>query len=144
MWPNSQEDPNEKTELWRSEDDPHEATGLWLPEDSATPDLPLLAWLVVALPLEQRGMLIELGANSILGRGRDVDIRWDDERLSRQHARFWVGLDPQTNRLAYFITPLEARKPIELNQQMIQSSARLYENDRLLLGDTLFVVKLLE
>lgn len=145
MWQPNDDDPYERTEVWRDdEDDPvEEHTASWQPEQQPS-NAPLLAWLVVVLPPEKRGMMVELGPNIVVGRGGDSDIRWDDERLSRQHARFWLGLDSKTHQPAYFVTPLEARKPIEVNQQPISATVRLNENDRLLLGDTLFVVKLLE
>jgi hypothetical protein len=145
-WQSQEDDDSEKTEIWRSEEDQDgfEQTNQWIPDESNSAPSLLLAWLVVVYPIEKRGMMIELGPNTIIGRGREADIRWEDERLSRRHARFWLGLDQQANKPAYFITPLEARKAVEVNQVAITSSLRLYENDQVLLGDTLFVVKILE
>lgn len=124
-------------------------TEIWLPDDDeiiaslqATSQNGLLMWLVVQAPPQERGIVLAIAPQALMGRSREADLHWDDPALSRRHARFILAQSPEGP--AYFIYPLEARKAIELNGLPIAGPMRLRENDRLLLGNTLFVVKLLE
>lgn len=106
----------------------------------------LLLWLVVREPIERRGTILIIPPEAILGRGRDVDVRWDDARMSRRHARFTLEPDPDLPddpTLVYFIWPLEARNGILLNGRLLRGAQRLNENDELTMGETVFIVKTL-
>lgn len=129
------------------DEDDYESTSVWTPEEaliSASAPV-LLMWLIVKSPLEERGRILTVGHEQTFGRGQDADIRWDDARLSRLHARFTLEPHPQdSSRQAFFIWPLMARHPILVNGQPIRGATLLPENSEIQLGDTLFVVKLLE
>lgn len=102
-----------------------------------------LMWLVVAYPLQYRGTILTVQPSHIIG--RKGEIYWRDPRMSRQHAQFTLITDPQQDDLQrYIITPLQDRNGTFVNGQRIASPTILYENDRIQMGDTLFVVKTLE
>lgn len=134
---------------WNPPPDPNDdfdQTSIWTPGSDAIPPDPPLLWLIVAAPRPQRGTVLAVQPNDVFGRGAAADVKWDDTRLSRRHARFTLELDPDTpgdTRPAYFIWPLEARHGLAVNQAAIRGATRLKENDMIQMGDTLFVVKIL-
>ncbi len=102
-----------------------------------------LGWLVVKSPLARRGEIVPVRANQIIG--REGDVRWDDPRLSRQHAR--VTLEPPHDdpegAPVFHLWPFGTTNPVFINGQEIRGATPLRENDEIQLGDTLFVFKLL-
>jgi len=130
-----------------TDDEAYESTSVWTPDDALIPaSAPvLLMWLIVKSPLVERGRIVTVGHEATIGRGQDADIRWDDARLSRLHARFTLEPHPQdSSRQAFFIWPLMARHSILVDGQPIRGATLLAENSEVQLGDTLFVVKLLD
>ena len=106
------------------------------------PRTPLL-WLVVAHPLEQRGTMLVVQPGQIIG--RKGEIHWRDPRVSRLHARFTLENDPaDPSQQVYVITPQQDRNGTYVNGELIMASTPIYENDRIQIGDTLFVVKTLD
>jgi len=113
-----------------------------VPAASPAPPAPL-GWLIVKAPLEKRGTIIPVQANQIIG--REGDIRWDDPRLSRHHAR--VTLEPPADAPeeppVFHLWPFGTTNPVFINGQEIRGATPLHENDEIRLGDTLFVFKML-
>ncbi|MCS6836129.1 MAG: FHA domain-containing protein [Anaerolineae bacterium] len=128
-----------------SNTDDHESTSVWTPDEALVAAPALLMWLIVKRPLAERGRILTVGHEQTIGRGKDADIRWDDPRLSRLHARFTLEPHPQdSGRQAFFIWPLMARHSILVDGQPIRGATLLAENSQVQLGDTVFVVKLLD
>lgn len=113
------------------------------PEEPEVEHTPLLAWLVVKKPTEQRGLVLPVRANQIIG--REGDVRWDDPRLSRQHARLTVEprADAPEGPPVFHLWPFGTTNPVYINGQEIRGATPLAENDEIRLGDTLFVFKVL-
>lgn len=102
-----------------------------------------LAWLVVREPRERRGALLSITPNQTIG--RDADVRWDDPRLSRVHARFTLE-PPEDSPDAppvYHLWPFAPTNPVYINGRAIRGATPLQENDEIQLGTTLFVFKVL-
>jgi hypothetical protein len=102
-----------------------------------------LAWLIVKEPEAQRGTMLALAHNQVIG--REGDLRWDDPRLSRQHARVTVeppAHAPESPPL-FHLWPFGPTNPIFINGEEVRGATPLYENDEIRLGDTLFVFKTL-
>ncbi len=113
------------------------------PEANGVDHTPLLAWLVVKKPAEQRGVVLPVRANQIIG--REGEVRWDDPRLSRQHARLTVEprADAPDGPPVFHLWPFGTTNPVYINGQEIRGATPLVENDEIRLGDTLFVFKVL-
>ena len=124
-----------------------DSTDPWSPDENLLAEDYTLLWLIVRSPREQRGAVLYIQPNDVVGRGQDVDVRWDDPRMSRRHARFTLEPDegaPEGARQVYFIWPLEALNGITVNNEVIRGAVRLQENDELTMGSTVFVVKTLD
>ncbi len=121
------------------------AVGATPAEAAPLPEAPLtpLGWLVVKWPLARRGEIVPVRANQIIG--REGDVRWDDPRLSRQHARVTLEPphdDPQSTPV-FHLWPFGTTNPVFINGQEIRGATPLRENDEIQLGETWFVFKLL-
>jgi pSer/pThr/pTyr-binding forkhead associated (FHA) protein len=124
-----------KTEvIGRDGEDPDRAS-----DDAHAP----LGWLIVKEPAERRGTVLAVRANQIIGRSGDV--RWDDPRLSRQHARVTLDrpADAPDDPPVFHLWPFGTTNPVYLNGQEIRGATPLRENDEVRLGETLFVFKVL-
>jgi len=111
--------------------------------DESEPEPPPLGWLVVREPVEHRGTVLEVAANQVIGRAGD--IKWNDPRISRQHARLTVEPpddDPDAPPV-FHLWPFGPTNPVFINEREIRGATPLYENDEIRLGDTLFVFKVL-
>ena len=64
---------------------PVELTEVVSPRPASEGDRAPLGWLIIKEPVEQRGTVLAVRANQIIG--RNGDVQWNDPRLSRQHAR---------------------------------------------------------
>jgi hypothetical protein len=133
---------------WGAEPEPEEDgetnTDAWSPNQPVVAADHLLMWLIVSEPRGFRGAVLHVQPDQVLG--RQGDVAWNDERMSRRHARFTLEADPNTPddpTPVYFVWPLEARNAVRLNGRAIRGAERIQENDRLQLGDTVFVVKTL-
>lgn len=105
-----------------------------------TPE-PLL-WLIVERPLKDRGMILPIINNTIIGRRGSV--RWGDKRMSREHARFLrIENADETSRAHFLIVPLQEHNGTMVNNRRIQQPTAIYENDVITMGETHFVVKVL-
>lgn len=102
-----------------------------------------LMWLVVSRPIHQRGAVLQVTHGVVIG--RQGDIRWTDPRMSRQHARFALSQNPeQPEQMVYSIIPVQDRNGTMVNGERITSKTLLKENDEIIMGDTYFIVKVLE
>ncbi len=110
--------------------------------DGEAATLPL-AWLIVKAPPEQRGAVLPVRPNHVIG--REGDIHWDDPRLSRQHARFTLETpaDAPEGPPLFHIWPFGPTNPVFVNGQPVRGATPLQENDEIRLGETLFVFKVL-
>ncbi len=107
------------------------------------PEREPLGWLVVKEPVEQRGAVLAVRANQVIGRSGDV--QWDDPRISRQHARltFEAPQDGPDDPAVFHLWPFGPANPVYINEQEICGATPLHENDEVRLGQTLFVFKVL-
>lgn len=85
--------------------------------------------MAVPIPLERDEV--------VLGRAVEADVRVNDFRASRQHARISVVRDPETKVTRYKIKDLGSTNGTLLNGQPI-SEAFLDEGDKIAIGDYLF------
>ncbi len=102
-----------------------------------------LAWLIVKSPLEQRGVVLPVHSNQVIG--REGDIHWDAPLLSRQHARFTLETpdDAPDSSPLFHVQPCDPAHPVYVNGEPIDGATPLQENDEIGLGETLFVFKVL-
>jgi two-component system cell cycle response regulator len=91
--------------------------------------------MAVPIPLERDEV--------ILGRAVEADVRVNDFRASRLHARISVERDPQENIVRYAICDLESTNGTLLNGQTI-TKAFLNEGDKVTIGDHLFRFEMLD
>jgi hypothetical protein len=110
---------------------------------SSQPERKPLGWLVVKEPVEQRGAVLAVRPNQIIGRSGDV--QWDDPRISRQHARltFEAPEDEPDEPPVFHLWPFGPANPVYINGREIRGATPLHENDDVRLGQTLFVFKVL-
>ena len=109
-------------------------------ESGAIPVEPL-GWLAVKAPSERRGAALTVRPNQTIG--REGDVRFDDPRLSRLHARvtFEPPVDAPDDPPCFHLWPFGTTNPVFVNGQEIRGATPLRENDEIRLGDTLFVFK---
>jgi hypothetical protein len=130
------------TEMMPRDDAPPGDAGA--PANGSDPATTPLGWLIVKQPPAQRGTVLPLRANQSIGRAGDV--RWDDPRLSRQHARVTVEVPadaPDGSLPVFHIWPFGPTNPVRVNGREIRGATPLQENDEIQLGDTLFIFKVL-
>jgi hypothetical protein len=103
----------------------------------------LMMWLIVSNPEEHRGTVLPIAENTLIG--RHGDIPWQDPRMSREHARFTILSDPNNpEREIFAVEPIKDRNGTVVNGHKISAATPLRENDVIIMGDTRFVVKVLE
>ena len=101
-----------------------------------------LIWFIIAEPLDNRGSVFPIQSGDILG--RKGDVRLGDPRVSREHARVHLVNHPDDpTQKVFAIEPLNDTNGTFINGHAIDRMTILLENDKVLLGDTLFVVKVL-
>jgi hypothetical protein len=116
-------------------------TRIWNPAVGVLSGQPLL-WLIVAEPANQRGVVLSIPPGAIVG--RQGDVRWDDPHMSRKHAHILlVNHSMQAGQQVYAIAPYSDRNGTLVNGKLIQRVTILRENDRIEMGNTIFVVKVL-
>lgn len=91
--------------------------------------------LAVSIPLER--------ASVTLGRALEADVRVNDTRTSRLHARVTSERDPQTGVQRWKLTDLGSTNGTLVNGQMI-NEVILQEGDKIVIGDQLFRFDLLD
>jgi diguanylate cyclase (GGDEF)-like protein len=79
----------------------------------------------------------------ILGRALEADVRVNDARASRMHARITVERDPATNDRRYRITDLGSTNGTLLNGEPV-SDSYLQDGDKLTVGEQLLRFDLLD
>ncbi|HEV2881654.1 MAG TPA: GGDEF domain-containing protein [Pyrinomonadaceae bacterium] len=79
----------------------------------------------------------------ILGRALEADVRVNDARASRMHARIRIEHDPETNAARYRLTDLGSTNGTLLNGQPV-SDAFLQHGDKLNIGEHLIRFDLLD
>jgi diguanylate cyclase (GGDEF)-like protein len=91
--------------------------------------------LAVPIPLERDAVII--------GRAIEADVRLNDSRASRLHARITSELDPKTNATTYRITDLGSTNGTLVNGELI-NEASLNDGDKIVIGDHLFRFDMLD
>lgn len=82
--------------------------------------------LAVPIPLEREEV--------ILGRALEADVRVNDTKTSRKHARINAVADPETNIVSYVLTDLSSRSGTILNGQKIRQET-LQNGDKIAIGE---------
>jgi two-component system, cell cycle response regulator len=132
-----------RTKMMPSENDSEKTQVQQAPRESKAPQRdrrPALVFLsgelmAVPIPLERDHV--------VLGRAVEADVRVNDFRASRLHARISTELDPETNITRYRIKDLQSTNGTLLNGQPI-TEAVLNEGDKLTIGDHLFRFEMLD
>src|SRR5438067_10778668 len=91
--------------------------------------------LAVPIPLERPEV--------ILGRALEADVRVNDARASRLHARITTERDPNTGWISYHITDLGSTNGTILNGQLI-TEATLQDGDKIIIGEHLLRFDMLD
>jgi diguanylate cyclase (GGDEF)-like protein len=91
--------------------------------------------LAVPIPLERDEV--------ILGRALEADVRINDARASRMHARIRIKRDPETGETKYLIADLGSTNGTLLNGQAI-AEAVLQDGDKLVVGEHLMRFDMLD
>jgi diguanylate cyclase (GGDEF)-like protein len=91
--------------------------------------------LAAPIPLERD--------NVVLGRAVEADVRINDFRASRLHARISVERDLDTGEVQYKITDLKSTNGTHLNGQLV-NEAFLNDGDKVAIGDHLFRFEMLD
>jgi diguanylate cyclase (GGDEF)-like protein len=98
------------------------------PQEDLRPALIFLTGdlLAVPIPLEREEV--------ILGRAIEADVRVNDSKTSRKHARINAITDKKTNTVSYVLTDLSSRSGTLLNGQKIRQET-LQNGDKITLGE---------
>ncbi len=91
--------------------------------------------MAVPIPLER--------SQVIIGRALEADVRINDLRASRLHARINSDHDAQTGETLYSITDLSSTNGTLLNGELI-TEAPLNDGDKIVIGDHLFRFDMLD
>ena len=92
--------------------------------------------IAVPIPLEREAV--------ILGRALEADVRINDPKVSRQHARIITALNKKTETDEYFLTDLRSRNGTLLNGQKIADIARLQHGDKISIGENILRFEMLD
>lgn len=115
----------------RTPDFDDDFTQIDVPEGSQEP----LAWLVIGEG-PRRGHIIPVTPGQSIGR-KGADIVWDDPKISRMHAR--ITLEDGK----FYLWDFGTANGTFVNDERIRAATEIQENDKIKLGDTLFVFKTL-
>lgn len=91
--------------------------------------------MAVPIPLERD--------NVVLGRAVDADIRVNDFRASRLHARISAEREAGSDAVRYKITDLGSKNGTQLNGKLV-TEALLNDGDKVVIGDHLFRFEMLD
>jgi diguanylate cyclase (GGDEF)-like protein len=91
--------------------------------------------MAVPIPLERDQVII--------GRAIEADVRLNDSRASRLHARISSTVDAKTNHTNYFITDLGSTNGTLVNGELI-TEVPLSDGDKIVIGDHLFRFDMLD
>ena len=92
-------------------------------------------FLAVPIPLEREEV--------ILGRALEADVRVNDSKISRQHARITTIFNAETGKTEYVVTDLESRNGTFLNGQKITRET-LQNGDKITIGEHILRFDLLD
>lgn len=79
----------------------------------------------------------------VLGRALEADIRLNDAKSSRLHARICIEVDPKSGRKLFKIQDLSSTNGTLVNGQIVREAV-LTPGDKILIGDHLFRFELLD
>lgn len=91
--------------------------------------------MAVPIPLERDQVVI--------GRAIEADVRLNDSRASRLHARIASTTDPNTNHTSFVITDLGSTNGTLVNGELI-TEVSLTDGDKIVIGDHLFRFEMLD
>jgi diguanylate cyclase (GGDEF) domain len=91
--------------------------------------------IAVPIPLER--------AEVIVGRALEADVRINDTKASRLHARITTIVDPDTKKTDYVLADLSSRNGTLLNGRII-STETLQNGDKIMIGEHLMRFDLLD
>jgi len=91
--------------------------------------------LAVPIPLEREEV--------ILGRALEADVRINDTKVSRRHARINTVLEPEVDEPSYIITDLTSRTGTLLNGHKITTET-LQNGDKITIGENILRFELLD
>lgn len=91
--------------------------------------------MAVPIPLEREEV--------ILGRALEADVRVNDSKVSRQHARVTTISDAENSSTKYLLTDLDSRNGTFLNNQKISQEV-LQNGDKITIGENILRFDLLD
>ena len=91
--------------------------------------------MAVPIPLERDEVTI--------GRAIEADVRLNDTRASRLHARITSTVNPETRETSYSITDLGSTNGTLVNGELI-TEVSLHDGDKIVIGDHLFRFDMLD
>ena len=91
--------------------------------------------IAVPIPLEREEV--------ILGRALEADVRVNDLKVSREHARINIVINPLDNTKKYIITDLHSRNGTLINGQKIVQEV-LRNGDKIKVGEQIFRFDLMD
>jgi two-component system cell cycle response regulator len=91
--------------------------------------------LAVPIPLEREEV--------ILGRAFEADVRINDKKVSRQHAKITTVVDESKNETKYLLTDLESRNGTFLNGHKMDQEI-LQNGDKIIIGEHILRFELLD
>ncbi len=91
--------------------------------------------LAVSIPLEREEV--------ILGRALEADVRINDTKASRQHARIRTTIDLETNETKYVLTDLNSKNGVLLNGHPVTEET-LQNGDKIAIGKHILRFELLD
>lgn len=100
------------------------------------------AIVVVRGELHRAPVLLE-ASETIIGRGLDADVRIDDARASRRHARVRIEVDPLSGATRYRLTDLDSTNGVRVNDRPI-AEAFLQDGDKITIGTHILRFELLD
>jgi two-component system, cell cycle response regulator len=92
-------------------------------------------FLAVPIPLEREEV--------ILGRALEADVRVNDKKVSRQHARITTVRGGEDEQPSYILTDLDSRNGIFLNGQRIKQET-LQNGDKITIGEHILRFEMLD
>jgi pSer/pThr/pTyr-binding forkhead associated (FHA) protein len=111
---------------------PDQGTGLYSASAGAVVAPPSARLVVERAPGHASGMIYDIGAGAVLGRGDAAEIRLNDPFASSRHAR--VVLQGGV----IVIEDLGSTNGTYLNEELLQGLAPLHHGDRVRIGDSEF------
>lgn len=112
------------------------------PRGEVVQDPGAIGLLLVRVPVDKRGRVYRVESGQVIGR-MDADVRVNDRRVSRQHARINVEIDPENDHLQFVIYDFGTANGTFVNGNRVDGRALLIEGDDVQMGDHVFSFKTL-